>query len=270
MPSLHQVIPLQTDKTKILSFDINSIIFETKCVIVLEGLDLQSEKIGQRLKDIRNFLELTVEEFYSPVMKSFNNGSSIENNKRKLGKRLAKDIIEYHGINPAFLSMGEGEMLLRIKPSNKEKFDLLAHLADNPERVPYYDINLAEIQWQPAADIFHDSAPEYYVDYRPFNDCTAYLPVHGDSMYPRFNSGEIVAVKAMTNPDIILWGEAYLVVTDEHTNNLVAIRTLHQHANTQKIILRASNPDYRGDTVISRASIKKLYLIKGKVTRYQL
>lgn len=235
----------------------------------MKGLDLQSEKIGQHLKNIRNFLGLTVEEFYSPVMKSFNNGSSIENSKRKLGKRLAKDIIEYHSIHPTYLSTGEGEMLLGERSRPKATDDPLGSSTGRSEQVPYYDISLSEIQ-QATADIFRDSVPEYYVDYRPFNDCTAYLPVRGDSMAPRFNSGEIIAVKEMVNPDVILWGEAHLVVTDEHTNNLIAIRTLHQHPDAKKITLRASNPDYAGDIVISRSSIKKLYLIKGKVTRYQL
>src|SRR5690606_19357786 len=150
----------------------------------------QSEKIGQRLKNIRNFLGLTVEEFYSPVMRSFNNGSSIENNKRRLGKRLAKDIIEYYGSNPEFLSAGKGGRLLKTRPYQDTPAPL-TQLTHKREYVPYYDISLSEMQ--PAADIFHDSVPEYYVDYRPFNDCTAYLPVHGDSMSPRFNSGEIIA-----------------------------------------------------------------------------
>lgn len=234
----------------------------------MKNLDLQSEKIGPRLKTIRNSLKLTVEEFYRPVMKSFNNGSSIENNKRRLGKRLAKDIIEHHGINPVFLSQGKGQMLLDTKPYKKETPALLTSLAENTASVPYYDISLAKFE-QASSDIFSDSDPEYYVDYRPLNDCTAYLPVYGDSMHPRFSGGEIIAVKEVTNPDIILWGEAYLVCTDKQANHLIAIRLLHQHDHPDKIILRAANPDYRGDTVISKSSIKKLYLVKGKITRYQ-
>lgn len=233
---------------------------------ITESIDLQSEKIGPRLKEIRNSLGMTVEEFYSPLMKAFNNGSSIENNKRNLGKRLAKDIIEYYNINPNFLHTGKGEKLLKVRPYHKQTFQ---RQPGSEERVPFFDVELTQLQ-AALPDIFSESTPEYYVDYRPFNDCSAYLPVYGDSMYPRFANGEIIAVKEVANHDIILWGEAYLVVTDYRANSIITVKLLYQHEDTDKIILRASNPAYGGDTVINRSSIIRLYIIKGKITRNQL
>ena len=235
----------------------------------LETVDLQSEKIGGRLKEIRNSLGMTVEEFYSPLMKAFNNGSSIENNKRKLGKRLAKDIIEYYNINPNYLNTGEGIKLLKVRPYHKQIFHPVPQSEAEREHVPFYDVKLADLR-QVSADIFDDSTPEYYVNYSPFNDCTAYLPMYGDSMYPRFASGEIIAIKEVVNPDIILWGEAYLIVTDERANSIIAVKLLYQHQDESKIVLRSSNPDYQGDTIIDKVSIVKLYIIKGKITRSQL
>lgn len=233
------------------------------------NIDLQSEHIGPRLKSIRNALKMTVEEFYSPFMKSFNNGSSIENNKRRLGRRLAKDIISHHGINPAFLSNGTGTMFSETSARSGSPLMRPAPAAANNSSVPYYEVSLATLE-PSVYDVFREHAPEYYVDYRPLNDCTAYLPVYGDSMHPRFSGGEIVAVKEVTNPAIILWGEAYLVVTDERANNLITIRLVYQHKHPDKIILRAANPDYQGDTVVEKSTIRKLYLVKGKITRYQL
>ncbi|MGV3761237.1 LexA family transcriptional regulator [Parapedobacter sp.] len=234
---------------------------------IAESIDLQSEKIGPRLKEIRNALGMTVEEFYSPLMKAFNNGSSIENNKRNLGKRLAKDIIEYYNINPGFLDTGKGDKVLKVRPYHKKTFQ--PRPIDPGESVPFFDVKLTQLH-AGLPDIFSESTPEYYVNYRPFNDCAAYLPVYGDSMNPRFVNGEIIAVKEVINRDVILWGEAYLVVTDERANSLITVRLLHQHEDTGKIILRASNPAYGGDTVIDKAAIVRLYIIKGKITRNQL
>src|SRR5690606_19487019 len=114
------------------------------------------------------------------------------------------------------------------------------------ELVPFFDVKLSQLDLQ-SANIFQDSTPEYYVDYRPFNDCTAYLPIYGDSMSPQFANGEIIAVKEISNHDVILWGEAYLIITDAQANNMITVKQLHQHADYQKIILRASNPAYQGD-----------------------
>src|SRR5690606_30571631 len=204
---------------------------------IAESIDLQSEKIGPRLKEIRNALGMTVEEFYSPLMKAFNNGSSIENNKRNLGKRLAKDIIEYYNINPGYLHSGKGEMVFNVRPYHKKTFRSPQAVVE--ERVPFFDVKLTHLQAR-IPDIFSDTTPAYYVDYQPFNDCAAYLPVYGDSMYPRFANGEIIAVKELTNHDIILWGEAHLVVTDERANSMITVKQLYQHEDAGKIILRAS------------------------------
>jgi len=235
----------------------------------LESIDLQSEKIGPRLKEIRNSLGLTVEEFYLPLMKAFNNGSSIENNKRKLGKRLAKDIIEYYNINPTYLNTGSGEKLLKVRPYHKKTFHPTPSAGSTVESVPFFDVKLTDLQ-HAVPDIFNESTPTYFVNYRPFNDCTAYLPVYGDSMYPRFANGEIIAVKEVANRDVLLWGEAYLVVTDEFSNAMVTVKLLYQHEDADKIILRSSNPAYQGDTVIDKTSIARLYIIKGKITQNQL
>lgn len=115
-----------------------------------------------------------------------------------------------------------------------------------------------------------NNTPEFYVDFQPFNDCTAYLPIYGDSMYPHFSSGEIVAVKKVSNHDIILWGEAYLIITDTNANNMKTVKLLYPHEDEDKIILRASNPEYKGDTIIPKSSILNLYIVKGKITRKQL
>jgi hypothetical protein len=131
--------------------------------------------------------------------------------------------------------------------------------------VPYYNINLADIDAE--ASLFEEDTPEYHVNYRPFNDCTAYLPVYGDSMYPKYAAGEIIAVKQIKNLEVIQWGEAYVVITTENTNGLKSIKTLHEHTDPTKIILKSSNPNFRGETVVKKTDILSLYLIKGKITR---
>src|SRR3546814_9147631 len=111
---------------------------------IAESIDLQSEKMGPRLKEIRNTLGMTVEQFYRPLMKAFNNGSSIENNKRNLGKRLAKDIIEYYNINPDYLRTGKGEKVLKVRPYHKKTFQ--HQPADSGESVHFFDVKLTNLQ----------------------------------------------------------------------------------------------------------------------------
>ena len=112
--------------------------------------------------------------------------------------------------------------------------------------------------------------PTFYIDYEHLNDCNAYIPVVGDSMYPQYCAGEIVAVKQIFNFDVIQWGEAYLVVTNSNANDLRTIKQIHYCDDESKIILRASNPNFKGDTKINKEDILSMFIIKGKIKRNQL
>jgi len=112
--------------------------------------------------------------------------------------------------------------------------------------------------------------PTFFINYEHFNDCTAYLPVVGDSMYPNYCSGEIIAVKEIHNFDVILWGETYFITTNSNANDLKTIKQLHYHEDDTKLVLRSSNPNYKGDIVINKEDVLHLFIVKGKIKRNQL
>ena len=134
---------------------------------------------------------------------------------------------------------------------------------DTPSSVPYYNIELS-------GDTFTsfkaaEKNIDFFVDYKPLNNCTAFLPYFGDAMLPYYKSGNTLAVKEIVNFDVLLWGEPHLVITNKNANNYKIVMCLHQHPNAEKIILRAKNPDYSGDITINKSDIVSLYIVKGKI-----
>lgn len=226
-----------------------------------KNIYVEDNKTGARLKEARLVKQMTLEAFYSPITKHIGNCSSIESGKRNMGKRLSKEITEYHRINPRYLNTGMGEIFIKSLDEDENQPVL-------EEGVPYFNVNMSEMTFG-RLQVFQEP-PEYYVNYRPFNDCDAYLPIYGDSMYPKFSSGEIIIVKEIRNRDIIQWGEAYLVVTDEGANNITTVKLLFEHPHQDNFILRSLNPEYKGDTIVHRDAIKRIFLVKGKVTRSHL
>jgi len=200
---------------------------------------------------------MTIEEFYKPVTDHTSNCSAIETGKRNLGKRLTKDIIELYQLNAEWLRTGEGEV-----------YSIQSESGSDDSGVPFFNVNLAELSFEDT-NLFTE-VPEYYVNFRPFNDCDAYLPIYGDSMYPRYASGEVIVIREIINFDIIQWGEAYLVIGDKRANNITTVKLLFEHPDNNKIILRSSNPNFKGDTILDKDFIKKLFIVKGKITRNQL
>jgi len=171
----------------------------------------------------------------------------------KVSNAIKDKLTLMFNVNQEWLTTGVGEPFLKKGPI----------ISETKEGVPYFDVSLADA----GVSVFMEEEPEYFVNYKPFNDCTAYLPVYGDSMYPKYASGEIIAVKEVTNFDVLQWGEAYVIMGDESTNSLRSIKLVHQHNNPDKLILRSSNPNFKGETVIDKKGITAMYIIKGKITR---
>lgn len=149
----------------------------------------------------------------------------------------------------------------------------MLELVDGPafpgerQRVPFFDMDVTAgiVEAYPDTE-----TPAYSINFAPVNDCTAALPVYGESMEPGIRSGDIVFVRELHNRTTLQWGEIYLVVTDETCDNMRTIKRVYPHPDGQHYILRADNPMYRGDTVIPIASVLKIFIVKGHFARKQL
>ena len=149
----------------------------------------------------------------------------------------------------------------------------MVELVDGPafpgerQRVPFFDMDVTAgiVEAYPDTE-----APAYTINFAPVNDCTAALPVYGESMEPGIRSGDIVFVRELHNRTTLQWGEIYLVVTDETCDNMRTIKRVYPHPDGQHYVLRADNPTYKGDTVIPIASVLKIFIVKGHFARKQL
>lgn len=213
---------------------------------------------NQRLKIIMEKLHFKTQTEFAKVL-NMKSGSLSDVLRAKDGIGVSngiKDRLEFlYSVSRDWLTDGIGEPFFKRGPV----------ISETKEGVPFYDVSLSDSRIEDL--LMTEDEVEYFVNYKPFNDCTAYLPVYGDSMFPKYASGEIIAIKTISNLDVLQWGEAYVVMTDEATNNLRCIKIIHQHENAEKLILRSSNPNFKGDTVIEKKHISSLYIIKGKITR---
>ena len=159
----------------------------------------------------------------------------------------------------------------KIPNKNIKKIKDIIKVHTNPltyekeKKVPYYDIDVTSTITTSFNDV--TETPTFYVDYQPFNDCTAYVNNYGDSMFPKYKNGEKLAVKQIQNLDVLMYGETYLVVTNENANNLKTVKEVHYHNDPSKLILRASNPAYKGDTIIDKEDILSMFAVKGKISQ---
>lgn len=98
-----------------------------------------------------------------------------------------------------------------------------------------------------------------------FQDCDMLIQVSGDSMFPLFTSGDIVAIKRITDMEFIKWGSTYIV---EHVDGAI-IKILKEDKDQNFIILESANKNRFPDMRVKRKQIKGLSLVKGKVQKLE-
>ncbi len=125
------------------------------------------------------------------------------------------------------------------------------------KRVPFFDIDVTASNIE-SFPVGHELA-EYDIDFKPFNDCIAMLPVVGDSMYPEYKNGDIIAIKEAPTTHFV-YGETHLIITREGYRTVKKIR---KHKDDSKIILKPVNPNY-DEEELDKSAIVKLYLVKGQ------
>ncbi len=81
--------------------------------------------------------------------------------------------------------------------------------------------------------------------------------VSGDSMAPVIMDGDFVAVREVTNPNQIYWGQIYIIQLDDFR----LVKYLRRHSDPNMVVLRSENPNY-DDIDIRRTDIHSLLLVQ--------
>lgn len=127
--------------------------------------------------------------------------------------------------------------------------------------VPLYDVDATAGN----VTIFNEDRTEYiksYISVPAFADCDMFITISGNSMYPKFCSGEMVALKKIEDMDVIAMGEAYIVVTKEQR----LLKYIRKTKDEKKLLLVSEHPDFDAFE-IDRKKILHLYIVKGKITK---
>ncbi|WP_123901406.1 S24 family peptidase [Flavobacterium davisii] len=159
-------------------------------------------------------------------------GKSVKKNSGLNSDTIEKILCSYTDLNPEWFVIGTGEMLKtnykeNIPKSNGEKYGEEINKKPNVQKTSTneeYKRNLIPLYGGVAIGGFNGVAnmdsiteSEELIDTGGwFTDATAAMHVYGDSMYPEYKSGSIVAMKLINNKQLIVYGQDYVVETDEY------------------------------------------------------
>lgn len=217
--------------------------------------------ISQRFKESVDWLKLSQNEIGRRVGYSHTAIRRIYNQDSAPGGELIELFLSaFPEINPTWLVTGKGDMLL---PADSTLAVAESQLTsrENWLGVPFYSGISAKAT--PGYLAFSDQpeVPEGYIKIPGMEDCTAALRVSGDSMYPSYNSGDIILCKEVQDRAFILWGEPYVVVT---ADGPILKRLKPDPSDDSRVMLISDNTAYDPVRLDSK-KIRKLYRVQARV-----
>lgn len=167
----------------------------------------------------------------------------------------------YKDVNPTWLITGEGDMLRT--PSQHPKKEAKREIIPSP--TPHQGIPLIPIEaWAGALNgedysIMEDDCERYIVP--SFKDADFLITVRGDSMTPKYYSGDIVACRKVYLRDLwFQWGKVYIIDTDQGS----LLKKVRRGSSEETITLVSENPEYE-PFEIRKDQIYNIAIVQGVI-----
>lgn len=217
--------------------------------------------ISDRIRHFEENQGITVKRFESTA--GLSNGY-VNGIRKGIGSEKLADILRaFPELNRNWLLFGEGEMLTTgtAPPPDTVREDEHSQLIPAPpgKGIPLIPLPAMAGFLKGEADIDRNDMEWYYVP--AFSDCTFLIRVKGDSMFPRYLSGDIVACREVHDTGTFFqWGKAYVLDTDQG----VVLKRIRRSERPDHILCVSDNPDYEPfDVPVS--SIYHLAIVRGLI-----
>ena len=217
--------------------------------------------IKERIKQFADSKGIPIYKFESTA--GLSNGY-VNGIRKGIGSEKLSDILRaFPELNRNWLLFGEGEMLRTDTPAN------VSHSEDAPppqlipappgKGLPLIPLPAMAGFLKGAADIDPNEIEWYFVP--AFRDCQFLIRVKGDSMSPRYLSGDIVACREVQDTGTFFqWGKTYVLDTDQG----VVIKRVRPSEKENHILCVSDNLEYDPFDV-PIAGIYHLAIVRGLI-----
>ncbi|HZK69307.1 MAG TPA: S24 family peptidase [Paludibacter sp.] len=166
-------------------------------------------------------------------------------------------LLTFKRVDKVWLLTGNGKMF-----NDPELISFDDNLSKIVKTIPYYpDVNASA-----GLDFLTENGNNYSVPIKiPNVDAQAFINVFGDSMYPKYCSGEIIGIKEIEK-DMVFPGHAFVI---QMTDGEAYIKYIDPGKDDDHWILRSENPHYKPKQ-FHLSKIHKVYIIKAVITKSTL
>lgn len=202
------------------------------------------DNIGQKLKEYFDGQGITQKDIADELGVSKAYINSLFTNKRAFGKEQAEIWGNHFGLSKAWLLTGEGDMLV-----SKDSRDP----AETRPRIP---MTVAAGSLSGFADDIQYNDWEQYPVIKAFPPYDFTIVVKGDSMEPKFEGGDEVAIKKVC--DFIEWGKVYVL----DTRDGAVLKRLYDNGDKYRCV--SFNDEYP-DFEVNKEDVYGVYKVVGLI-----
>ena len=212
-------------------------------------------EINIRVKEVQIHSGLNQRDFADKIGVSYTTVNEVLNNKKGPGMNVMQ------GIAFAFVEISK-EWLLTGNGSMKENNQINSIEDKKNEKlvtIPYYP----EINASAGLGFLADNSSAFSIPISiPNVDAQAFINVFGDSMSPKYCSGDIIGVKEI-GKDFVMYGHAYVVqMTDEEAY----LKYIKKGRDEEHWILASENPQHEPQE-FHLSKIDKVFIIKAVISK---
>lgn len=213
----------------------------------------RQQSIIERMRYLMQQSRMSQAEFARRISISPSNLSKHLSGRLPVTEGLVNRIVVNMGVSHEWLRDGTDVPFSKVAGMVASRRD---HLLSRS--VPIYDIDVTA-GVEELSSMFTDDRIAGYVMMPRLSSDSLIVHVSGDSMQPEIIDGGYVAIYPVSLAGPIMWGELYVVVTDDFRR----VKYLRRHhTDSSKVVLHSANPDY-DDIEIEYGSIRSLFRVEA-------
>ncbi len=222
--------------------------------------------IADRIRQIVDNKEITVNKFSNSVGVSNSYFNKLFKNKGAIGSdKIEKILRAYPDISPKWLVVGEGKMLK--KEEEKTLFVKKEGVSTKNTDIPYFELNTEAGMPSPfggvAIEAIQNPTEFYNLSHEFGNDNVFITNVWGDSMSPKYESGDRIICKLIRELSFVQWGRTYLLDTEQG----ILVKNIEPYEKDEVFYLCVSENKQYKPFRLHKEEIRNVALIIGVVRR---
>jgi phage repressor protein C with HTH and peptisase S24 domain len=214
----------------------------------------KNAEIITRIKYLMKEMGLRQVQFAERIGVDTSNLSKYLNAHMPMGDSFLNRIVVNLGVSKEWLLDGTDLPFGKV-PARIDLGEALPHATGNA--TPVYDVDATAGMVSGRNELFDSSNIVGWVNLPNMNPNCRIVRVSGDSMAPVIMDGDFIAVREMSNPSQIYWGQIYVVQLDDFR----LVKYVRRHTDPNMVVLRSENPNY-DDMDVRRTDIHEMLLVQ--------